>query len=217
MANGQTVNNTASKAENQPNDDTKTHWLRSPNKNYLGACDLPNGKDVVLTIASAGEENVENCKSFGSKKTHSSATKTEVSFQEVERKKVIRFEEKYDWVKPFICNQINAQTIMKVTGERYMEDCIGKAIKLYSGRTKVKGEEIDCLRVRLEMSKNLQNVETVSEEDVKFLTHIIKSANVTAQQFCTAYEIETISELPKSKLQNALKRIEERAKKNENS
>ena len=37
----------------------KTHWLYSPNKNYLGHQDLPNGEDVVLTIASANWETVK--------------------------------------------------------------------------------------------------------------------------------------------------------------
>ncbi len=38
----------------------KTHWLQSPNKNYLGHWDLPNSKDVVLTIKSANWESVKN-------------------------------------------------------------------------------------------------------------------------------------------------------------
>ena len=38
----------------------KTHWLQNPNKNYLGHWDLPNGKDLVLTIKSAAWEEVEN-------------------------------------------------------------------------------------------------------------------------------------------------------------
>ena len=38
----------------------KTHWLQSPNKNYLGHWDLPEGKDLILTIESAQWEEVKN-------------------------------------------------------------------------------------------------------------------------------------------------------------
>ena len=39
---------------------TKTHWLQSPNKNYLGHWDLPESQDLILTIQSAKREEVEN-------------------------------------------------------------------------------------------------------------------------------------------------------------
>ena len=38
----------------------KTHWLSSPNKNYLGHWDLPENKDLILTIKSGGYEMVKN-------------------------------------------------------------------------------------------------------------------------------------------------------------
>jgi hypothetical protein len=40
-------------------DKTKTHWLQTPNKNYLGHWDLPNGKDIIVTISSAGWEDLK--------------------------------------------------------------------------------------------------------------------------------------------------------------
>jgi len=108
----------------------KTHWLQSPNKNYLGHWDLPNGEDLVLTIKSAQWEKVKN-----------PIIGTE------EAKRVVRFEED---VKPWICNQTNAQTISKVTGINFMEDSVGEKIQLFVDSIKDKRtrEMIDCIRVR---------------------------------------------------------------------
>ena len=105
----------------------KTHWLQNPNKNYLGHWDLPNGNPVILTIISAQWEEVKN-----------------PIINKSEAKRVIRFKESSKWVKPMICNQINAQMILKTTGEKYMEDCAEKRIKITVSQTKVQGEEVDC-------------------------------------------------------------------------
>lgn len=108
-----------------------THWLSSPNKNYLGHFDLPEGKDLTLTIDTAAYEIVEHPR-----------------LQTKEDLKVIRWIEK-DF-KPFIVNQGNSQSILEATGETQMEDCHGKKITLYIGKyfdTREK-KEIDCLRVR---------------------------------------------------------------------
>lgn len=109
----------------------KTHWLQSPNKNYLGHWDLPDAKDLVVTIVSAQWEEVKNPITNKS-----------------ESKRVIRFAEKN--VKPFICNQTNAQSIVVSTGVKYMEDSKGCKIALYidniiDKRTK---ESVDCIRIR---------------------------------------------------------------------
>ncbi len=95
-----------------------THWLHNPNKLYLGHQDLPNGEDVVLTILSAKSEEVKN-----------------PILNTTENKRVIRFIEQNNWVKPFICNETNAAMLLKVTGEKYMEKCKGKKIKIGISQT----------------------------------------------------------------------------------
>lgn len=109
----------------------KTHWLQSPNKNYLGHWDLPVGKDMVLTIASAKWEEVKN-----------------PIINKSESKRVVRFKEK--GVKPWICNQGNAQAIIKSTGIKHMEDSVGSKISLFIGihLDRVSKENVDCVRVR---------------------------------------------------------------------
>lgn len=110
---------------------TKTHWLASPNKNYLGHQDLPNGDDIVVTIKSAGMEDV-----------------TDPTKNKTEPKRVVRFEE--DGVKPWICNQTNAAMIVKLSGVKFMEDSAGVRLQLYveTIRDKRTKEDVDCIRIR---------------------------------------------------------------------
>tara|TARA_R110000822_G_scaffold80191_2_gene191244 strand:- start:12582 stop:13073 length:492 start_codon:yes stop_codon:yes gene_type:complete len=108
----------------------KTHWLQSPNKNYLGHWDLPEGNDLVLTIKSAQWEEVTN-----------------PIINKTEAKRVVRFKED---VKPFICNQGNAQSIIKATGIKHMEDSVGSKISLFIGLhfDRVSKDHIDCIRIK---------------------------------------------------------------------
>lgn len=119
----------------------KVHWLQNPNKNYLGHWDLPEGKDLKLTIKSAKWEDVDN--------PHDKTTKS---------LRVIRFKEK--GVKPFICNQGNATSIIVATGSKYMSESIGKTINLYIGKYIADDSEIpvDCVRVRRPLKKTKEQV-----------------------------------------------------------
>lgn len=117
----------------------KTHWLKNPNKNYLGHWDLPEEKDLVLTIESAEWEIVVN----------------PVDRKE-EEKRVIRFKEKK--YKPMICNQTNAESIIYSTGVKYMEDAKGSTIELYIDKVRdsFTKKMVDCIRVRRNPTKKIQ-------------------------------------------------------------
>lgn len=108
----------------------KTHWLQNPNKNYIGHWDLPGGADLTLTISSAKWEEVKN-----------------PVINTVEAKRVVRFKED---VKPLICNQTNAQSILNATGVKFMEDSGGCKITLFVGSTKDNRtrQQVDCVRIR---------------------------------------------------------------------
>lgn len=167
----------------------KTHWLQNPNKNYLGHWDLPNGEDVVLTIESAEWEEVKN------PITRSS-----------EAKRVVRFKETFEWLKPFICNEVNAQSILKSTGEKFMEESKGKKIKISVGQTKIKGEEVDCLRVRV-VSQNLLSSDKISQEAAGELGVLIEKAGLDKIEWCKSVKIKTLNDLPKAKLEGFTKRL----------
>lgn len=123
----------------------KTHWLQNPNKNFLGHQDLPNWEDLILTIKSWNWEEVENPK-----------------IRTKEMNRVIRFEEK---VKPFICNETNAATIMRSTNTKYIEDAIWKQIQLYVSQTKVMKDMVDCIRIR----DKVQNIKVDTTQAIKKL------------------------------------------------
>ena len=127
---------------NDKKEKRKTHWLKNPNKNYLGHWDLPNGNDLTLTIKSAEWEKVENPK----------VGKDDP--KRLEPKRVIRWVEN---AKPMICNETNAAMIVKSTGIKFMEDSGGKKITLYVAHFKKGVISTDCIRVR-EVVKDLKTM-----------------------------------------------------------
>lgn len=177
--------------------ENKTHWLSSPNKNYLGHWDLPNGNPVVLTIKSASWEEVKN---------------PVLNTKDVKR--VIRFLESDLWVKPFICNETNAKTIFKTIGSDFMEDSTGKKIKLCISKVMIKREEVNCLRVQNSSQSELDYT-AITEEQSKLLLEAIILADMNPDQINSAYKISSISELPSNKFEQCMKRLE--YKKNENN
>jgi hypothetical protein len=119
----------------------KTHWMQSPNKNYLGHWDLPESGELTVTIKSAKWEAVKN-----------PITNT------TESKRVIHFKDK--GVKPMICNQTNAQAILRSSGVKFMEDSEGVVVCLYVDSIKDKRtkEDVDCIRVKPVNPYTLENL-----------------------------------------------------------
>lgn len=169
----------------------KNHWLKNPNKNYLGNWDLPDGKDVVLTIDTANWEAVKN-----------------PILNTVQEKRIIRFMEKDKWIKPFIVNETNAKAILKCTGVKYMEDSTNLKIKIGISQTKVKREEVDCLRVRNVCQQELTSLNISKEQKLEILALLPKSEK-TEKEICDAMEIKTISDLPIIKFKSVKNRLEQ--------
>jgi len=168
--------------------ENKTHWLQNPNKNYLGHWDLPNGNDIILTIKSAQWEEVKN-----------------PIINISDAKRVIRFVED---VKPFICNQTNAQTILKATKQSFMEDCLNMKIVLTIGMTKVKGENVDCLRVKNIPQDQLQE-KSITEKQKEELENLLEQAKKDKIEFCKVMRIRSLHKLPESKYIKVVKRLNE--------
>ena len=99
-----------------------------------------------------------------------------------------------------------------MTDEKFMEDCAGKRIKLGVGTTKVMGQEVDCIRIRLVKSKDL-NPKFVSEDQLKELINLLISAEITEDIFSKSYKIKNTNELPANKFENAKTRLVAKAKK----
>lgn len=166
----------------------KTHWLHNPNKIFLGHQDLPAGNDVILTIASANWEVVENPK---------------LNTKEEER--IIRFVENYPWLKPFVCNVTNAKMIIKVTGDKFIEDSIGKKLKIGISQTKIMGETVDCLRVRDVAQRDLTDY--INENQLNELMGLCLMAGKTEAEISSIMKIEGLRDLPSSKFDNVKKKL----------
>lgn len=166
----------------------KTHWLKNPNKNYLGHWDLPEGRDMILTIASAKWEKVKDPKTKESKEM-----------------RVVRFKEPF---KPFICNQTNAELILKSTKENFMEDCVGKKIKLAISQTKVAGNAVDCIRIKNIPQEELEE-NKINQLQIQELEKLLKEIGKDKIDFCKSLKIETISTLSVTKFDKVMARLKE--------
>ena len=104
--------------------ETKTHWKRLINLDYIGAYCVES--DLTVKIISVGQEKVK-----GEKGKEEMCTVAHLEGQ-----------------KPFIINRTNAKTITKVHGSPYIEDWVGKSIILFPTTCSVAGDTVECLRVR---------------------------------------------------------------------
>ena len=179
--------------------DKDMHWLYNPNKKYLGHQDLPNGKDVILTIESVTNEIVKNPK---------------LKDDPGKAQTIIKFSEKTKWIKPFICNTTNIKQIMKNTGDKRAINSIGKKIKIGISQTMVKKKEVDCLRVRDIKSEKLTNTKTITSEQGIQIEELAKKANKSMEDINASLKIKGIMELPLSKFDGTIKRLKELANEN---
>lgn len=99
----------------------KTHWKKLTNPNYLGAYAFDEGKDMILTVASVGNELV----------TGDGGRKEECT--------VCHFAEN---VKPMILNKTNMKAIQKALGTPYIEEWAGCRIQIYADPNVKFGKEI---------------------------------------------------------------------------
>ena len=95
-------------------------------KNYLGAWDVPDDGDLILTIDHAERNEVQN--------ERGKETKT-----------VLYFKEDY---KPMILNKVNPEAISKALGSTKIEDWEGKQIAINTEKVNAFGGVKDALRVR---------------------------------------------------------------------
>lgn len=165
----------------------KTHWLKNPNKNYLGHWDLPESGSMCLTIKSVAWEDVEI-----PQKNY------------FEKKRVIRFKED---VKPMICNETNAKMISKVTGDNFFEDSLGKKISIKRSRVKASGQEHQCIRVADIHSSKL-NVEKINKDHIKSIKELLSGSGKSEEQICTAYKVNSLLEININQYNKIIERLE---------
>ncbi len=95
-------------------------------KNYLGAWDVPDEGDLILTIDRAARDDVKNERG-------------------TERKLTLHFVEDY---KPMILNATNAKAISEACGSTKVEMWAGQRIAIYTQKVSAFGGTTDALRIR---------------------------------------------------------------------
>ena len=96
-------------------------------KSFLGAWDLDEGKDTILTIDHVQRDEVKNDRG-------------------TEKKMTLHFVEQ--GYKPMICNTTNAKAISQAHGSTKVEDWEKKKIALYKATINAFGQTTECIRVR---------------------------------------------------------------------
>ena len=107
------------------NQQSKTHWKRLINPDYIGAYALNPDEDLTVTI-----DYVQRQQIVGTDGKKEDATVAHLRGH-----------------KPLILNVTNSKSIAKLYGP-YIEEWAGKEITLYASMTKAFGEMVECLRVR---------------------------------------------------------------------
>lgn len=104
----------------------KGDYRKFMDKSYLGAWDVPDDEDLVLTVDHAARDDVKNER--GS-----------------EKKLTLHFVEDY---KPMILNATNSKNISQAYGSTKVEDWAGKRIAIHTEKVTAFGGTTDALRIR---------------------------------------------------------------------
>ena len=108
--------------------DKKTPWREFFKSDFLSSWDFEPGEKRNLTIKGFARKDVPIPES--SRKD----SKLTISFAEA-------------GVKPMVLNATNCKTMAKLSGSKHVEDWVGSRITVYTVKTKLKGEEVDGLRI----------------------------------------------------------------------
>lgn len=111
------------------NKETKIHWKKVFNSDYLGSCDLEDGKDLKCIIKSVTVQEVKN--TDGKKQNRNVATFTD------------------EKIKPMILNVTNCKIIKKFAKSNYIQDWVNIPIQIYiKDDIKAFGDVTEGLRIR---------------------------------------------------------------------
>lgn len=108
--------------------ETKTHWKKVFNKDYLGACDLEDNKDLKAVIKKVEIREVKDPQGTTSKRNVAIFTTN---------------------IKPMILNVSNCKVLKKFAKSQYIEDWVNIPVSIYiKDDVKAFGEITEGLRFR---------------------------------------------------------------------
>ncbi|TCK87322.1 hypothetical protein [Paraburkholderia sp. BL9I2N2] len=144
--------------------DTKTHWKKLINPDYIGAYALQPDEDLIVTIDYVQREQVTGT---GGKKEE--CTVAHLIGQ-----------------KPLILNVTNSKSIAKLYGS-YIEDWSGKQITLYASMTKLAGDMVECLRIR--PTAPAKRRKPITDDRLQAAIKSIKAGEYTTEKLRAQFEL----------------------------
>ncbi|WP_186112045.1 hypothetical protein [Burkholderia gladioli] len=154
------------------NAQSKTHWKRLINPDYIGAYALNPDEDLTVTIDYVRREQVSGA----------DGKKEECTVAHLKGH------------KPLILNATNSKSIHKLYGP-YIEDWEGKQITLYASTTKAFGETVECLRIRPTVARPARP--TIADDRLQRAIKSITDGQYTTEQLfrqfdLTAAQVKTV-------------------------
>ena len=160
--------------------ETKTHWKKVFNKDYLGACDLEDNKDLKAVISHV---EIREIKGANGKQKRNIAIFTDKK------------------IKPMVLNVTNCKIIKKFTNSTFIEDWQNVPVQIYvKGNVEAFGDTTEGLRFR-EVQPKIGKPELLpNTEQWNAAIHFLKGDG-TLPKIESKY---TISETNKKLLQDAV-------------
>lgn len=109
--------------------ETRTHWKKVFNSDYLGSCDLEEGKDLKAIIKNVSVKKVKN--TDGKEQERNVATFTDPK------------------LKPMVLNATNCRIVKKFAKSPYINDWVNIPVQIYvKSDIKAFGDVTEGLRIR---------------------------------------------------------------------
>lgn len=144
--------------------ESKTHWKRLQNPDFIGAYWLPPGEDVTVVIDYVVREQI----------TGTGGKKEECTVAHLRD------------AKPFILNATNSKSIAKLYGN-FIEDWAGKPITLFASTTKMAGETVECLRIRPKVA--VRTIPPITDARLDKAMESIAAGKYTRDQLFSNFEL----------------------------
>lgn len=155
--------------------ETKTHWKKVFNSDYLGSCDIEDGKDLKAIIKSVSVKKVKG-----------------TDGKEQERNVAVFTDAK---LKPMILNATNCKTVKKFAKSPYIDDWKNIPVLIYvKDDIKAFGETTDGLRIRENQPQITKPELTPSMPAWNNAVQFITSGQGTIQNIKSKYLISSENE-----------------------
>lgn len=150
--------------------ETKTHWKKIHNPDYIGAYTLmETGEpvDLIVKIKSVAQKPVKG---------------------EDGKEEQLMVAELFNQ-KPWVVNATNAKMLTKILGSPFIEDWANKSVSLYVAKIRAFGETVDALRVRPQLPVSKLPDLTPDHPKWNGAKEAVKAGNTTIEAIRKSYTL----------------------------